>query len=299
MRALDSIERCPPLSKTLLFLCLAVAVFALSVVAAHARDAADPPINPTGRTIEMIVPLNYRQFYLGDLQVRLTPEQEVVLPRQDLMRALHELLRPDALKTLASAGGDGEHVPLSVLRQAGFDFRFDPGAVSILFAPTLDQKVEGNISIQARQASAESPNAAEPADLSAFLNLRSALDYIGDTPSGDEGLRAPRLDLEGAARWQGVVVEAEATYEPDEASVFGETGEGFKRRGTRLVRDFEDEAVRASAGDVYPVGTSYQYTPDLHGISLELSYSKMQPGKNIRPTSRRSIRIERTSNEDV
>ncbi len=299
MGASDSVKPYRALSRTLCLVCLAAASVMLGSAPSRAQDASPAPINPTGRTIEMIVPLNYREFYLGDLQLRLTPDQQAQVPRADLVRAVTELLRPEALKALAAAGGGGEHVSLAVLRQHGFDFKFDPGAVSIAFNPTLDQKVEGNISIQARQFSPDSPNAAEPAKLAAFLNLRSALDYIGHSPSGDEGLRAPRLDLEGAARWQGVVLEAEATFEPDDVSVFGESGEGFKRRGTRLVKDFEAEAVRATAGDVYPIGSGLQYTPDLLGISLERSYTKLQPGRNMRSTSRRSFRLERPSSVDV
>jgi outer membrane usher protein len=266
-----------------------------------AQARTDSVINPTGRLLELSVPLHYGKFYLGDLQLRLTPDQEAQVPATALLAIVKPLLREEAFSALSKAGtaGDADYCDLADLRQAGFDFRFDPGAVSIFFTPTLDQKIEGNISIQARRGSAESPNAAAPAELSAYLNLRSAIDYIGDSPSGDDGLRAPRLDLEGAARWQGIVVEAEATFEPDEVSIFGKAGQGLKRRGTRLVRDFEAQAVRASAGDVFPVGTSFQYTPDLLGISLERSYSKLQPGKNIRPTSRRSFRIERTSNVDV
>ncbi len=294
-----TVKPCPALSRALRLGWLAAAILALGPLAARADDAP-PPINPTGRTIEMVVPLNYRSFYLGDLPVRLTPQQEVEVARDDLLRSVKELLRSEALKALGAAGGNGARVTLSALRANGFDFRFDPGAVSVIFSPTLDQKVEGNISVEARRgAQTDSPNAAKPAAFSAYLNLRSAVDYVEQSPVGNEGLKAPRLDLEGAARWKSIVVEAEATFEPDDASVFGDTGEGFKRRGTRIVRDFEEEAVRASAGDVYPVGTSFQYTPDLLGISIERSYSKLQPGRNIRSTSRRSFRLERTSTVEV
>ena len=269
--------------------------------AAYAQQADAPPINPTGRVIEMIVPVNYGDFYLGDVPVRLTPEQEVEAARADLLRSVKDLLRPEALAALEAAAGGAlaEHAALSELRASGFAFRFDPAAVSIRFAPTLDQKVKGNISVHARQSQTTSPNAVDPATVAAYLNLRSSTDYIARTPSGREGLRAPRLDLEGAARWQGVVVEAEATYAPDDVTLFGEPGEGFKRRGTRLVMDFEDEAVRAKLGDVYPIGTSFQQTPDLLGLSVERSYTKLQPGRNIRSTSRRSFRIERPSSVDV
>ncbi len=280
------------------FLCLGAALGA--PFAAHAAESGSPPaqINPTGRTLEMIVPLHYRDFYLGDLPVRLTPQQEVEAPLDDACRILSELLRPEALQALRMTGS-GERITLSDLRGKGFNFRFDPGSVSIVFTPTLDQKAEGNISIQARNASHESPNAADPAKLAAFLNMRMAADHISVSPAGREGLTAPRLDMEAAVRWKGVVVEAEATYEPDDASVFGMSGEGFKRRGTRIIRDFETEALRLSAGDIYPAGTAFQNTPDLLGVSLERSYAKLQPGRNIRPTSRRSFRIERPSSIDI
>jgi outer membrane usher protein len=262
-----------------------------------------PPINPTSRVLEMAVPLNYRDFYLGDLEVRITPEQQVLVPHKALLAAVKPLLRETAFEVLSAAitadASADTHVDLTAVKAAGFDFRFDPGAVSIIFDPTFEQKVEGNISVQARRATQVSPNAANAARLAAFLNMRLATDYIGMSPGGREGLRAPRLDLEAAARWKGTVIEAEATFEPDDNSIFGETGQGFKRRGTRLVRDFEDDALRMSVGDIYAPGAGFQNTPDLLGVSVERSYAKLQPGRNIRPTSRRSFRIERPSNVDV
>jgi outer membrane usher protein len=263
-----------------------------------------PPINPTSRVLEMAVPLHYGKYYLGDLEIRITREQAIQIPKASVLAAVKPLLRDAAFSTLETAANGAAPDPdgmldMAVLQQAGFDFRFDPAAVSIQFAPTLDQKVEGNISVQARKEAQNSPNAADAAKLAAFLNLRAATDYIGMSPSGNEGLTAPRLDLEAAARWQGVVIEAEATYEPDDVSIFGRAGQGFKRRGTRLIRDFEDEAIRFSAGDIYPAGAALQSTPDLLGISIERSYGTLQPGRSIRPTSRRSFRIERPSNVDV
>lgn len=267
----------------------------------QAEPSEPPVLNPTNRVLEMTAPLNYRNFYLGDLEIRIRPDQRVEIPREAFLAAVKPLLRETAFETLSAIGAvpPETHYDIARLPASGFDVRFDPGAVAVIFAPTLDQKVEGNISVQARKAQAESPNAVKEAELAGYLNLRAAVDYIGRAPSGDEGLKAPRLDLEAAARWQGVVIEAEATYEPDDVSLFGQAGQGFKRRGTRLVRDFEEEAVRVSAGDVYPIGSSFQYTPDLLGVSIERSYGKLQPGRNIRATSRRSFRIERPSSVDV
>jgi outer membrane usher protein len=280
-------------------LATALAVTLLMAAPAASQPVMDMPINPTGRLIEMSVPLKMKEFYLGDIAVRLTPQQEVEITRAELKRLLADLLRPNALASLEAAPGSAEHVHLSGLKQAGFDFQFDPATVSLQFKPSIEQKVQGSVAIKPPQEQAESPNLVEPALLSAYLNMRGAADYIARTPSGREGMTIPRLDLSGAARWQGVVLEAEATFEPDDASLFGDGGEGFKRRGTRLVKDFEDDAVRVTAGDVEPAGAAFQYTPDLLGISIERSYAKLQPGRGIRATSRRSFRIERPSSVDV
>lgn len=268
---------------------------------AEPAPAPEPVLNPTGRALEMTVPLNYRSFYLGDLLIRIRPDQQVETPCEALLTAVKPLMRPEAFEKLGALAGPDKGAPcgLARLREGGFDFRFDPGAVNIVFAPTLDQKAEGNISVQARQQRAGSPNAAREATVAAYLNLRAAADYIGRSPSSNEGLKAPRLDMEGAARWQDVVIEAEATFEPDEVSLFGESGEGFKRRGARIVRDFEEEAVRLKIGDVDPGGTGFQFRPELLGVSVERSYGKLQPSRNIRATSRRSFRLERPSNVDV
>jgi outer membrane usher protein len=169
----------------------------------------------------------------------------------------------------------------------------------VVFEPTVAQKVEGNISIHARAPQIDSPNRVDPADFAAFLNLRGGADYVGYSGSGDGGVKAPRLDLEGAIRWKDLVLEAEGTYEPDDASFFGQGGAGFKRRGTRLIRDFEDEAIRATAGDIYTLGTAFQATPDILGMSLERSETKLQPGRSTRSTGRRTFRLERPSNVDV
>lgn len=266
-----------------------------------AAEPGVPSINPTGRLLEMAVPLHYRKFYLGDLAIRITPEQAVLVPMAEMLRIVSPLLRPEAATHLRQAGGDGGdgYVDLARLKQAGFAFSFDAAAVQLIFEPTIAQKIEGNISIHTRQQQLDSPNRANPADFAAFLNLRSGADYVGTSGAGGEGLKAPRLDLEGAVRWKDLVLEAEGTYEPDDASFFGEGGAGFKRRGTRLIRDFEDEAIRATAGDIYTLGTRMQATPDILGISIERSEAKLQPGRNTHSNGRRTFRLERPSNVDV
>jgi outer membrane usher protein len=71
------------------------------------------------------------------------------------------------------------------------------------------------------------------------------------------------------------------------------------RRGTRLVYDIQDDALRMTVGDIVSSSTSFQAMPSIVGAAIERSYGKLRPGRSIRPTGKRSFRIERPSDVRV
>ena len=52
-------------------------------------------------------------------------------------------------------------------------------------------------------------------------------------------------------------------------------------------------------GDVEPLGTSFQGTPDMLGISFEKSARKLSPGDTFAPTGSGSFRVDRPSQVEV
>ena len=70
---------------------------------------------------------------------------------------------------------------------------------------------------------------------------------------------------------------------------------GYYRRGTRLVYDDVDTAIRYQLGDVTPGVTGFQTSPGLLGLSVEKSYQKIKPSQTIQPTGKRSFRLARPS----
>src|SRR5690606_26100516 len=89
-----------------------------------------------------------------------------------------------------------------------------------------------------------------PADFSAYLNMRGAVDWVQQGP--DEGLSPPVMFIDGAARWRGVVLESELNLQP------GAAGADYQRRGTRLVYDDRASLVRWSAGDLLTISRGFQ-----------------------------------------
>jgi outer membrane usher protein len=262
-----------------------------SQLAALSPAASDAPaaLNTGGRTMEIAVPLRDGQFYLGDIGARISPTNEVSVPKERLVQVVTPLLRTDALDTLKAVPDSEGYLPLPALKEKGFDIQFDPAKVEMQFAPTIEQRARGQLSTGRRDA-VRSANITSPATVAGYVNMRMGADYASRPFLSEDGAASARIAFNGAVRWSDIVLESAATFDMED---------GFSRGATRLVYDMPEEALRFSAGDITPLRNDLQGGSDLLGVSIEKSYQKLQPAANIRPTGSRSFRIERPSNVDV
>lgn len=252
--------------------------------------------------MEMVVPLKEASFYVGDVPVRIAPDQSVSVPVAPFLIAAAKVLRPETVAKIKSTLGGSEAAPIDAFRSAGIGLDFDALKVELVLTANIDQRARGAVSVLPYQNDIASENAARPAMLSAYVNTRFAADYVWQSDAGGDGLDAPRIDLEGAARLGNVVVEAEATVEGVRQSGLHGTHDDdprIARRGTRAVYDLPGDAVRVKAGDVDVLRSGYQHGAGVLGVSVERAYGLLQPGRNIRSTGKRSFRIERPSNVAV
>jgi outer membrane usher protein len=242
-------------------------------------------INPTGHNLEMVAPVRLNKFHLGEVTVRISPKDEVSLPKKTLVPLIKPLLRPEAAATLESVAEADGHIMLTALKEKGFDLSFDPAQMAVFVNLTIEQRAIGNLKGSSSSATMLSENVSSPAAFTGFLNMHVGADYAFQ-PSGSSAIDNLRLDLQSAVRWRNVVLENEFALDSD----------GPSRRGTRLVYDLPDNALRFRIGDITPLSTSVQGGSSLLGASVEKSYEKLQPSRNIHPTGARSFRIERPSN---
>ena len=286
-----------------LFWLVLVAVAAGSVSARADEEVlfSKPLKQRSERVIDIVVPLRESDFYLGDVPVRIYPDQSVYVDAVRLGQVAARVLGAQALELLRplQAGADG--VPIEVIRAAGLNVRYNAEKVELTLAPLVDQRSRNAISVHELRQTIVSERAAPPAGLSGYLNARFGVDYVSRDHNGETGIDAPRVDLEAAIRLRGVVIEAEGTLEGDRYLLDrpGEAEAGFKRRGTRLVYDLPGEAIRFKAGDVDTREAAFQHGANVLGLSVQRSYQLLQPGRNIRPTGSRSFRIERPSTVEV
>jgi outer membrane usher protein len=271
-------------------------------LATNGQPAAEQPqrtrINPTGRTLSLIVEIRERDHRLGEAAIKIAPDDTLSVNRQQFARATATLLSEAEAARLAALPAKGGFIALTALNHKGFKTRFHPSAMRLQFTPTPEQRPRRSVRLS-RSARRAGSATATPARFSGYVNLRAATDYVGASSGGAAGLSAPRADLETVLRWEDVVLETELTYDGAADTAAANDGlaftgfDGFTRRGTRLVYDRPEAALRFQAGDINPPITSLQRGPDLLGVSVERSPRKLRPGENIRPTGQRSFRLAR------
>lgn len=257
-----------------------------SVVIEPERPPAE--LNPSGRAAVLTAPVLDGKLYVGDVTLTLDPGGRITLPAGRLIALLEPRIRGELVQRLRAISGRA--IGRSDLAAVGVVIAFNPQSLEIELAIAAASRAAQTIDIGddgTRRVARYTP----PASISAYLNVRGSLDWVQQ--GLDEGLAAPVMFLDGAARLGGVVFESEANWQP------GGSGVDFQRRGSRLVYDDRRNLMRWSAGDLQTLARGFQSAPDIAGLSVSRLYSVLEPQTMIRPRGSRAFRLERRSMVEV
>jgi outer membrane usher protein len=248
------------------------------------------PLNPTGRTIDLTVPVLDGTRYLGDIDLKLMAGDEIRLPAQRLLDLVAVNAKRELAVKLRAMLAAQTTIGLDALAALGIKMRYDPQKIALLLDIPAELKAQRTIQITPLGTEMVG-GFAKPASFSAYLTMRGSVDYV---ESGiNRGLGTPAIYLDGAARLAGVVFETQGVFQP------GASGAMFQRQGSRFIYDDQDKAIRWTAGDLRAVARGFQSAPDIAGISILRSYSTLQPETITRPTGRQSFRLDRSSTVEV
>lgn len=288
---------------------LSVAVSAYASTPSQSPSLYSKPVssrlNQTGRVISLPIAMKDGGNALGEVVVRINPDDSVLIPKGALIDKLTPVLEKSALGRLQGVREANDHVTIADLVAAGFDIKFESGQLELIFSPNLDDRPVGEFSL-GRRAPSISASAARPAIFSGYVNVFAGVDHLWGGNLSDERTSA-NVDVQSVFRMWNIVVENDLKLDgdvdtmtcPTVARCLYEHTAGLKRRRSRLVYDLPDSDIRVQAGDADVNGTTFQRTPDVLGIAIEKSPRKLRPGENIGPTGRSSFRIERPSDIDV
>lgn len=255
-----------------------------------ATAAAAVSLNPTGRVIDLTVPVLDGTRYMGDIDLRLMPDDEIRLPAQRLLDLVVVSAKPELAAKLRAMLAAQAVIGLDALASLGIRMRYDPQKIALVL--DIPAELEAQRTIQVAPLGIETVGGfAQPAGFSAYLTMRGAVDYV--EAGTNRGLGTLAVFLDGAARLAGVVFETQGVFHP------GDNGPAFQRQGSRFVYDDQDRLIRWTAGDLRTVARGFQSAPDIAGISILRSYGALQPQMVTRPTGRQSFRLDQPSTVEI
>jgi outer membrane usher protein len=283
---------------------------AASAEAVEYAKAISNRLNTTGKAIDLEVPLKDQDRALGDIAIRINPDDSVLVNKPALTQILASILDAPSRQRLETLAGSGPFLALRSLKSAGFDIRFDPALQELTFYAAVEQRASEDISFAGLHRTPVSAAPATPARVSGYVNMFASLDQQWATHTAVEDFdtdTSGRLELDSAVRMGNVVVENRGVVTgsldfnvcPTTALCDYAHTPGFKRQTSRLVYDMPADRVRMELGDVEPLGTSFQGTPDMLGLSFEKSARKLSPNDTFAPTGAGSFRVDRPSQVDV
>ncbi|WP_176593728.1 fimbria/pilus outer membrane usher protein [Sphingobium sp. EM0848] len=300
-------HRCYPLSRTATAIAIAMMlnrpaygapkpedgrdlVPAQSATASPAEGGPQPQrINPTKRTLWFVVPLADGPAYLGDVELAVSPGDELSVATPRFLQLLQPLVRDEVYQHITAAAGDAKTVGAPVLGREGIVLVYDSARLALtILIPVVARRTKD---ISLRNGMGQIQTNLAPAHVSAYLNLRSSADIVYQGP--DAGIQAPVTDMDGAVRIADVVAEGEAYVSARPGDV------PFRRVGSRLVYDDMQREMRWVAGDVRPLARSFQGSPVIGGLAVGRLYSELEPQREIRSSGQQSFSILGPSTVEV
>jgi outer membrane usher protein len=242
-----------------------------------------PAINPTGRTIDLIVPLR-STTPLGQVAIRLTTDGHVLVSATDLTAALSRIATPETITAINGAQADEGYIPIETLAQAGLTLSYDPAQLELVLTLSATARVRGLIDL-GFQTGASPVQPDDSAPFSIYMSYNASLDWVHRSDNGLTGLRPPRVDVNLDGRIARLIsFQNELSYD-------GDAEKSFSRLGSRLIYDRPDWQIRFTAGDQTPVQTGFQDATDVLGLGASHLVQTFRPDQVLASSSSRTVTL--------
>lgn len=221
-----------------------------------------------------------------------TNQEALKIEAAPFLQELAGRVRPEIMERIRSAADPQGQLSLPQLKVIGLEVDFDGQKLELRAAVPPELRPDSTIDLFGRRPPPGAERALAPSAFSAYLNLRSGLDFVEQSQSGrDEGLQPFRLDLEGAVNLRDWVVEGNASFTEDAANP-------WRRGDWRLVRDDPEHRIRYSLGDLAYPTTGFQSFEPMGGLTVARNFS-LQPYQVTQPRGRTSFFLKAPSKVEV
>lgn len=238
-------------------------------------------LNNSGRTIDLVVPLRER-VPLGQVAIRLLPDDKISVSRSDLVAALSRATTPAFRDSISALPNSEGYVDIDALRALGLTLRFDPAALDLLASIDTSAQPERDLNLGfGGEGSDVLPDSSSP--FGAYLAYQTSLDY--GWRGFERGLRRPvaAFDLNGRLF---NLVSFENTFSYD-----GNRDREFTRFGSRLIHDRPNSLLRFQGGDLFSVPRLFQDQADIAGIGVSKLLTELRPDRVFTASAGRRLTL--------
>jgi len=219
--------------------------------------------------------------------------QGAAVDARALITVLEDVIEPRDIALIRSTADGNGRIRLDDLEKLGLNAVYDRAGLLIRMGVPAGKRKLGVISLLPRPK-VRTDEILRPAPFSAFLNLRSAVDYL-DTqlPTAGSGLQPLNLAFDGAVNVKGWVTEGDFSWRESPLR----TGP-WSRGDLRLVHDDTISKVRYRAGDyVLPV-RGFQSALGVAGFTLAKAF-EINPYEAYQPAPRSDFLLQSDSTVKV
>lgn len=232
--------------------------------------------------------------YVGSVPLETSMGDDAAVEVAGLIQLLRPLVDRAVLARLEARAAGAAFAPVAALSADDVPLRFDVATLQLEFTLPTDARAVTALSIT-DVADYSGASIAPPASPSLGLTVALTNRFVH---SGGGFAGNGREPLGGIVRGVGNVGGLGGVYLAFEAGL-QEGGSAYRNRVT-LFHDDVERAVRWSGGDVALGGMgAYQLPLNLVGVGIERLYQTIQPYRNVRPSGRGGLALERPSRVDV
>lgn len=245
------------------------------------------PINTTGKTVDLVVPLRDR-VPLGQVAIRIAPDDKIAVAVADVVAAVSRSTSPQYIEQLKATPAVDGFAPIEAFAATGFPLLFDSGTLELSLAIDPSMRPEQSVNFGfVNDRSEILPDKGEPFSL--FVNYQANIDLV--EKGLDKGLKKPRVNFEVNGRMFNLLsFENELSYD-------GEAQQNkFSRFGSRLIYDRPGSLLRFTGGDLLPITTSYQDSVDVLGLGISKLPNEFRPDRLFTATAGRRITLREAAN---
>lgn len=257
--------------------------------------------------VEVLMPVYYEEFEstLGQVNTFIKKDQPLQIETETLLKYLKrvalpqwfkkneiaELFSEDKLKKNFLADPNN-WLSIKAFENTGIKVEYDEAKLAIRISIPPELRRPGISSLSRYGFSVNMDNVERPSFLSGYLNI-NATDAFDTRQTTFSDRRAPlAAQFEHAVNLGGLVFEAYGSYLENRDT--SNSTSPFARQDVRIVKDFPNQIIRATAGDLnYPI-IGFQNFKAMGGASFSSQFS-MSPSKLTYPSGNYEFFLQRKS----